>query len=344
MNNKICVSVIIPVYNCLPYLYDALESVVNQTYKNIEIIIVDDGSTDGSESVCEDYAKSDNRIVLIHQENKGLSAARNTGLDKAIGDTVAFLDSDDVYHPDYIKIMLNDLIRENADVVFCNYRICDSISTLGEKCKGINRPLPNQGKYDRIAALKYLVEGKLNISAWNKLYKRELWSHIRFPEGRIYEDNGTIYKIIDQCTTIFVSEKTLYYYRIRPGSITDTCLLDRISDLDYCFSQYEAFISENIPEIFTPEQLRRKRQSRLNRMIYCYVWSDNHRSYLKEDLRREIIKIGKEAGIDHLSPQNVWLYKLICNYPQLLALSHPIYHSARHMARALRWRARNMKR
>ena len=343
MNKCVLVSIIIPVYNALPYLREVLESVIHQTYQYLEIIIVDDGSSDGSGGVCDNYAKSDNRIILIHQENRGLSAARNTGLCKATGDLIAFLDADDAYHPDYIKVMIEDMIREKVDVVICNYRICNSLSSLTENCKGRNRSLHEHGKYDRKTALRNLVDGKLNISAWNKLYRKELWDGIQFPEGRVYEDNGTIYKIIDRCTAIFVTEKVLYYYRIRPGSITDTYLLNSISDLDFNFSQFESFIRENIPEIFTPEQLRLKRQSRLNRMIYCYVWSDNHQEKLMEDLRRDIIAIGEEVGTDQLSPKNMRLYKLICNYPRVLTLLHPFYHSTRRMARELRWKARNIK-
>ena len=116
----VLVSVIVPVYNVLPYLRESLDSVINQTYKDLEIIIVDDGSTDGSDAVCEEYAK-DSRVKVIHQKNHGLSAARNVGLDIARGDYIAFLDSDDVYLPDMIQTMVEGIQKSQADVVVCGF-------------------------------------------------------------------------------------------------------------------------------------------------------------------------------------------------------------------------------
>ena len=115
------VSIIIPVYNMKDYLEEAIESVISQTYKNIEIIIIDDGSNDGSEKICDDYSRLDSRIKVIHQENKGLSAARNKGLEIMTGDYVAYLDPDDVYHPKMIEMLHDKMINEDVDCVICNF-------------------------------------------------------------------------------------------------------------------------------------------------------------------------------------------------------------------------------
>jgi len=115
------VSVIIPVYNVAKFLRESLDSAVNQTYKNLEIILVDDGSTDGSEIICDEYAGLDSRIKVIHQKNKGLSEARNTGLDIMTGSIVSFLDSDDVFYPDNIRRMVETMLTTNADVVTCRH-------------------------------------------------------------------------------------------------------------------------------------------------------------------------------------------------------------------------------
>ena len=122
------VTIIIPVYNTAPYLLEALDSVIQQDYSNLEIIIIDDGSTDGSEKICDIYAEKDSRIRVIHQENKGLSCARNTGLDIMSGDSVAFLDSDDVLHPTYVKTMVAAMCRKKTDLVVCRYSIFPSMT------------------------------------------------------------------------------------------------------------------------------------------------------------------------------------------------------------------------
>lgn len=121
MNNNYLITVIIPVFNVKPYLIDALESVINQTYKRLEIIIIDDGSTDGSGEICDEYAQKDDRIRVVHQNNKGLSAARNVGLDLLSGDIIAFFDSDDIYHTDFIEKMVEAMLENNTDIVLCKY-------------------------------------------------------------------------------------------------------------------------------------------------------------------------------------------------------------------------------
>ena len=126
------VSVIVPVYNVLPYLREALDSVINQTYKNLEILIVDDGSTDGSGEVCDEYL-SDPRVIVIHQENKGLSGARNTGLDRMTGEYVAFIDSDDAFKPEMIERMLETITRNKAEMSICGYYACETNSHMTEK-------------------------------------------------------------------------------------------------------------------------------------------------------------------------------------------------------------------
>lgn len=121
LNNDSLVSVIMPVFNVRPYINEALDSLINQTYKNLEIIIVDDGSTDGSGEICDKYAAKDKRIRLIHQENRGVSTARNVALDLMTGEFVAFIDADDAYEPEFISTMLGAIIRENSDIIQCRY-------------------------------------------------------------------------------------------------------------------------------------------------------------------------------------------------------------------------------
>ena len=130
MDNSSLVSVIIPVFNVQPFLSEALDSVIQQTYRNLEIILIDDGSRDGSEEICDEYARRDERIVVIHQKNKGLSAARNAGLDIMSGNAIVFLDPDDAFQPDYIKAMMTEMICQEADLVICKYALLNSTGKM----------------------------------------------------------------------------------------------------------------------------------------------------------------------------------------------------------------------
>ena len=182
------VSVIVPVYNVAPYLREALDSVVNQTYKDLEIIIVDDGSDDGSASICEEYASSDPRIKLIHQANNGLSGARNTGLESATGDFVSFVDSDDSVSPVFIEKLVNAINSASASIAICRYSAIFASGSMDGVAASSVFPIINDGLYYRHEAIKLLVDEKLSVNVCNKLFRRELWSDVRFPEGHFYED------------------------------------------------------------------------------------------------------------------------------------------------------------
>ena len=127
------VSVIIPIYNVRPYLCEALDSVLRQTYRNLEILIIDDGSDDGSEEICDEYGKKDSRITVIHQKNRGLSAARNVGLNRMRGDYIAFLDPDDAFHPDMIRCLMEALQRNEAEIAVCGIIRCYTLHRMERK-------------------------------------------------------------------------------------------------------------------------------------------------------------------------------------------------------------------
>ena len=151
------VSIIIPIYNVAAYIEESLESVINQTYCNLEILLVDDGSTDGSGKMCDEYEKRDSRIRVVHQDNRGLSAARNTGLNMMSGDAVAFLDSDDALMPDYIEKMFATMAKENADLVLCKYLTYRTTGRMIGESIDKERPLIPGGIYDHISSLQAMV-------------------------------------------------------------------------------------------------------------------------------------------------------------------------------------------
>lgn len=331
-NNKL-VSVIIPVFNVCSYLVEALDSVLQQTYDNLEIIIIDDGSTDGSREICDEYAEKDARILVIHQENRGLSAARNVGLDKMSGEFVVFLDPDDAYHPDYVKVMMNAMIREQADLVICRYTVNYTTGRMTFKGNKKTRPSIATGVYDRLGALRALADGEIDSSVWNRLYRRGMWKGIRFPDGHVCEDVDTAYRIIDLCNKIYVLDQSLYLYRRRLGSITHTASLKNLSDHLRAHSHFSAFIEANTPEIFNIEQLRKRRQICLQGMFSLYFRCSGKTKaegeLLYEDLRKMIIDKGKETKIGSCDFRIRVAYWMLCVCPNLLRIIYPLYRLRR---------------
>ena len=215
-HQSILISIIMPVYNVKDYLGRSIRSIENQTYHNLEIILVDDGSTDGSAEICDMAAEKDARIRVIHKENSGVSDARNMGLEQVHGQYVSFLDSDDVYAPYAIEYLLNGILSCNADISIGEYRgfedeIIFEPSTENEPCIISGRE-----------AVRRMI-GKEHIRytvVHNKLFKTELIRHFRFLSGKIHEDEEFMYRILYSASKIATIDQTVYGYRKRPQSIT----------------------------------------------------------------------------------------------------------------------------
>ena len=174
------ISIIIPVYNVEKYINKCLESVINQTYRNLEIILVDDGSEDKSGKICEEISIKDNRIRVIHKENGGLSDARNIGLDNSNGEYIAFIDSDDFIERDMIEFLYYNINKYDADISICSNYIFDEEECIDNSTKEIK-------VYNRLEILKeVLLDEKIRSYAWNKMYKRDLFYNIIFPKGRVF--------------------------------------------------------------------------------------------------------------------------------------------------------------
>ena len=215
--NKI--SIIIPVYNVEKYIGKCLDSIINQTYKNLEIIVINDGSTDNSGGVIEQYAKYDNRIQVIHKKNEGISKARNLGLDICTGDYISFIDSDDFIRKDTYEILLNYIQRKDIDIVWYDY--------LEYACQGSNLLEQRQNMFieekyydldnsrDRKDFAKDLFNKYHLIGyVWNKLYKRQIWKNIRFPYKMSCEDGYVLMSSLTKAKNILVIPNSLYYYRV----------------------------------------------------------------------------------------------------------------------------------
>lgn len=210
------ISIIIPIYNVEKYLERCMISITNQTYKNLEILLIDDGSTDLSYDICDFWKKKDHRIVVIHKNNGGLSDARNVGINNAHGEYISFIDSDDYVSVDMYQILLDTMERNNADIVICGKKeISDN------KCISHSKPLKkSEIIYDNANAIGELLSGYyIDESAYGKLYKKEIFTE-RFPVGEINEDIVTIPKVFDNAKRIVLIDKQLYHYCRRENSIT----------------------------------------------------------------------------------------------------------------------------
>lgn len=213
------VSIIVPVYNVEKYVYDCIKSIVNQTYKDIEIILVNDGSTDSSGKICDDWKQNDSRIKVIHKENGGISEARNSGIDIAIGDIYVFVDSDDLICNDMIETLVFYQQKYDADIVQAPY-----MEFINEEDINIVKKDIKSTVVTGIEAIKNIYDKNLALEStvvWNKAYKAKLFNKIRFPKGKIHEDEFTTYKLFYLSKKVAYIDKVVYLYRKRPGSIMD---------------------------------------------------------------------------------------------------------------------------
>ena len=213
------VSVIVPIYQVEKYLRKCIDSIINQTYKNLEIILVDDGSPDLCGKICDEYAEKDVRIKVIHKENGGLSDARNAGLDIACGDYIVFVDSDDYIAHDMIEKLYESLVNNDADMALCSFEYVDEDGNIIKK-EGFTSPIKNEVLSKKEMLCKLLENKHWYYSiACNKLYKNNLMQDIRFPKEKIHEDEFIAHKSIGMCETISCIQEPLYFYVQRDNSI-----------------------------------------------------------------------------------------------------------------------------
>lgn len=243
------ISVIVPVYNVEPYLAECLDSVMAQSYKHIEIIVVDDGSTDNSGQLCDQYAERDPRIKVVHKKNGGLSEARNLGIDRARGEYIAFVDSDDVISPNFLQVLYSQLISNGADLAICRYvhftNIYHNTSAETGKVTSFDRAQIFSNFYHN-----YIIF----VAPWNKLYKNELFNGLRYPVGRKHEDEFVAHHILNKCSRTVFIDMPLYKYRQRTGSITASdYTLQRYKDAKDAMTDVFGFLSAIILRNLEPK-------------------------------------------------------------------------------------------
>lgn len=237
------ISIIIPIYNVEKYLPACVESILQQTYKNLEVILVDDGSPDRCPAICDELAQKDDRIRVIHQKNKGLSGARNTGIDNAQGDYLIFVDSDDTVEQTLVEELYTYAEKWNCAIVACgrNYifedgQIVCKIAHDESKVYGFEEAMQEMNSFRLF-----------DMSAWAKIYRKELFEDIRFPEGKLSEDYYIMYKLFDKAKTIGYVAKPLYNYLQRQSSISRNKKINH--DFADAAKKQMEFLDEKYPQM-----------------------------------------------------------------------------------------------
>ncbi len=241
--NDLLITVIIPVYNVEKYLDKCISSVVNQTYKNLEIILVDDGSPDRCPEMCDQWAKKDNRIKVIHKENGGQGTARNMALDICTGDYILFIDSDDYIINDMIFAMVNATGNSKYDLVLCGYTVDNGLRTVDTMWYESEFELNNKQ-----LMLEYLKSCKIITGPVCKLFKRKIFDNIRFPNFRANEDAYIMHRLFGKCENAYILNKHLYVQNIREGSTEQSSFNKNKMHLLDCELDMREYITEKYPE------------------------------------------------------------------------------------------------
>jgi len=308
MNEKL-ISVILPIYNIKDYIAPCMNSIMNQTYRNLEIIMVDDGSTDGCYDLCDEYGKKDSRIVVYHKENGGLSDARNYGIERANGEYIACIDPDDFVDLDYIAYLYELIVKYNSKMSLCQTVV--HYDNGSKKVRGSH----GDEAIDNCRCLeRMLYHDVIDTSAWGKLYHKDLFADVKYPKGKIFEDIGTTYALMLQCDTIAVGYESKYHYIFHNNSIVNGAFKPAKFDLLEMTDKMAKEVVKCYPELKRAVARRQMyaRISTLNQML-------NVNGYDKE--RKEIIdyikKHKKEIVSDPKCPKRdrAALFLLSISYP-----------------------------
>ena len=246
---RIAVSVIVPIYNTRPFLEECVRSILNQQFSEpFEVLLVDDGATDGCDVLCDELAAQDRRIRVFHQENQGLSGARNTGIDAARGRYYAFVDADDVVHPGYLQTLYDACETHDAYMAIC---AVEDVNEDGASQDPPEYTLPAEtGVFVGKDLLNrfYAPNGTYYTVAWNKLYRAEVWKLLHYPEGRLHEDDFVAHRLFWRCDKVVCLDAPLYNYRLRKGSICRTEMKPEAFDaVDGLADRYRFLVENSAP-------------------------------------------------------------------------------------------------
>lgn len=281
------VSIIVPIYNVEKYIDECIKSVINQTYKNLEIILINDGSTDSSYDICKKYCEIDSRIILVNKENGGSASAKNYGLKIAKGDYIGFVDSDDIIQYDMIQYMVSEIQKSNSDIIQCDFR---NFYKVEDKFNQIDKGIEKEIISSKAFLKEFLSKWKNSLFC-NKLFKKDIIKGVYFKEGRCIDDEFFTYKCVINSENITISNKIVYNYRMRKSGVMKSessqkqILRDRV---DYLMERYN--IVSNIYQDLDKEFLEHMLTYFLIISRDYYI-DENLITYIKKNLKYLKLKI-----------------------------------------------------
>lgn len=320
------VSIIVPVYNVEPYIRRCLDSIIGQTYTNLEIILIDDGSTDQSGAICDEYAAKDQRIRVIHQENGGVCAARNAGMKLVHGAYVGFVDPDDWCERDMFEYLLTNAQAQNTDITCCRYyRVIEGKNT-SSRCDGVDRVYTPEEAVEELVK-KFVIRNVF----WNKLFKKEVFDGVEFPEGRIYEGTAMIYKLIEKANKVQVlGSPKYYYYRNDNSYIYEKKLQNTV---DYVIAHLDRYI-----EMY--QKYPRLEKKLMDGLVEVMLRLKDEIAVLDKETRKEleeqsdIIKI-KQFCKEYKEAVNDGLRRLYQKDGDLISVIVPVYNVEKFLKKCL---------
>lgn len=264
------ISIIVPIYNVEKYLQRCIDSILKQTFKDFELILVDDGSPDKCGEICDEYKKKDSRVRVIHKENGGLSDARNAGLDIAKGDYIGFVDSDDFINKNMYQVLYEAIINTRAEVSQCKFKYFSNESEIKE----INYGDEEYKLYRNTEAIESVIENEiLNVNVWNKLYSRHLFKDIRFPKGKIHEDEFVTYKLFFYSNRIcYVNKELYYYFNNSQGIMRSNSILKKLDWIEAIEERNEFLLNTAEIDLYN----RSNKNLFFNLVKYKYILKNNN--------------------------------------------------------------------
>lgn len=293
------VSIIVPVYNVELFLKKCVNSILNQTFSNIEVILVDDGSTDSSKNICKQFQQIDSRIRVITKINGGLSDARNAGLDVATGDYIIFVDSDDYVNENFVMKLVKSLEKNSAEIAICGFNVVKATNNYEETLDSTAGVFSGRELLSKIMG----VRGYRYVVAWNKIYKRSLFQYIRFDKGKVFEDEYICSRLLFNVSRVCVVNQPLYNYVQRESSITKSDLSwEKINMKKEMYIQRIDFFKEH-----QDEMLVRKAEVTFSNWIIEILGRKQIKKVVPKDELKSIKQIFRKMDINILINSNVSL-------------------------------------
>ena len=303
------ISIIVPIYNVEKHIRRCLDSIKNQTFRDFEAILIDDGSPDRCGEIADEYAVSDSRFIVIHQKNQGLSAARNTGLGISRGEYIGFVDSDDYVDIDMYNILFQRIEQDKSDLAICRIR---KIDINGEIIVDSFQETDERKQFSGIEILEKYNYGAWMNAAWNKLYRKELFYDIRFPVGKTAEDVYIMHRILYECHKVSIVANELYSYVKRNNSITNSGIGICLAEVEAWYARLQFFEQMRLSELYDTTA------------YWCIDWflqARNGLSSLSSAMKGQLSEAKKMAR---------YCYKYNCNrsgIPMIVNVELPWLHS-----------------